>query len=147
MALSFSERRQRDSMKKEQRRAERIGVKTNATGEGLVATLGRGRQLSADDLKRMSMAVDVFRNGGPELERVLEEMKVHQRAMYTVMQETLKGDWMELFGRLVGSMSKASSFRPYAITWPEWLQFGIEAGMNEEQVVEALKVMLVFRDR
>ena len=145
--LSFKERRERDALKKEQKRAERIGVKTVSTGEGLVATLGKGRQISADDLKRMEQAVAVFRDGGEELERVLENLKLHEKAMYKIVQDELKGDWMGAFGRLVAAIPAVKRFRPFAISWPEWRQIGLEAGMNEEEVVDALKVMLVFRDR
>ena len=145
--LSLKERREREALRKEQKRAERIGVKTTSTGEGLVATLGKGRQISADDLKRMEQAVAVFRDGGEELERVLENLRLHQKAMYNLVQEELKGDWMGAFGRLVAAIPAAKRFRPFAITWPEWRQIGLEAGMNEEEVVDALKVMLVFRDR
>lgn len=147
MALSLKERRERDALKKEQKRAERIGVKTTATGEGLVATLGRGRQISADDLKRMEKAVAVFRDGGEELEKVLDNLKLHHKTMYKMVQDELQGDWMGSFGRLVAGVPAARRFRPFNITWPEWLQIGMEAGMNEEEVVSALKVMLVFRDR
>lgn len=147
VALSYSEQRQRESAKKEQRRAERLGVKSAATGEKLVATLSRGRQISSEDLKRMEMAVGIFRDGGPELERVLDNMKRHQAVLYKMVEDELKGDWMTLFGRLIASIPKAREFRPFSITWPEWRQFGMEAGMNEEEVVQALKVMLVFRDR
>lgn len=143
----MKERREREALRKEQKRAERIGVKTTSTGEGLVATLGKGRQISADDLKRMEQAVAVFRDGGEELERVLENLRLHQKAMYNLVQEELKGDWMGAFGRLVAAIPAAKRFRPFAITWPEWRQIGLEAGMNEEEVVDALKVMLVFRDR
>lgn len=147
MSLTFSERRQRESMKKEQKRAERIGVKTDATGAGLVATLSRGRQIGADDLKRMETAVSIFQNGGPELDRVIEDLKLRHKALYKVVEDELKGDWMGAFMRLVASIPAAKRFRPFAITWPEWRQFGMEAGMNEEETVAALKVMLVFRDR
>ncbi len=145
--LSLKERREREALRKEQKRAERIGVKTTSTGEGLVATLGKGRQISADDLKRMEKAVAVFRDGGEELERVLENLKLHQKAMYNLVQDELQGDWMGAFGRLVEAIPASKRFRPFAITWPEWRQIGLEAGMNEEDVVSALKVMLVFRDR
>lgn len=145
--LSLKERRERDALKKEQKRAERIGVKTTSTGEGLVATLGKGRQISADDLKRMEQAVAVFRDGGDELQRVLDNLKTHEKALYKIVQDELKGDWMGAFGRLVTAIPHVKRFRPFAITWPEWRQIGLEAGMNEEQVVDALKVMLVFRDR
>jgi hypothetical protein len=147
VALSLKEQRERDALRKEQKRAERMGVKTIATGEGLVAQLGKGRQISDGDLKRMEQAVAVFRDGGEELDRVVENLKLHQKAMYKMVQDELKGDWMGAFGRLVGAIPAARRFRPFAISWPEWRQIGLEAGMNEEEVVDALKVMLVFRDR
>ncbi len=147
VALSLKEQRERENLRKEQKRAERMGVKTLATGQSLVAELSKGRQISEGDLKRMEKAVDVFRTGGEELDRVLENLKVHQKAMYKIVQEELKGDWMGAFGKLVAGIPAAKRFRPFAITWPEWRQIGLEAGMNEEQVVDALKVMMVFRDR
>lgn len=147
MALTLRERRDRDALKKEQKRAERIGVKTASTGEGLVATLGKGRQINADDLKRMEQAVSLFQKGGEELDKVIDNLKLHHKTMYKMVQDELQGDWMGAFGRLVEAIPAARRFRPFTITWPDWKQIGMEAGMNEEDVVSALKVMLVFRDR
>lgn len=145
--MSFKERRERERLQKEQKRAERIGVNTLATGESLVATLGKGRQISSSDLERMEKAVEVFQIGGEEMDRVKENLKLHHKALFKIVEEELKGDWMGSFGRLVKAIPQARRFRPFAISWPEWKQIGMEAGMNEEDVVAALKVMLVFRDR
>lgn len=144
--LSFRERREREVMKKEQKRAERLGVKTTSTGQGLVDTLQRGRQISAADLKRMEQAVGVFRTGGEQLDRVLDDLKTHHRVIYKMVQDELQGDWMGAFEKLIASMPKSREFRPFTISWPEWRQFGMEAGMTEEEVVSALKVLVVFRD-
>lgn len=147
MGFSLKERREREMLRKEQKRAERMAIKTEMTGEELVKALGRGRQISANDLERMQQSVAVFRNGGEELERVLAELKLKHMVLYKAVEEHLKGDWMGNFEKLIASIPDVKKFRPFAITWPEWRQFGMAAGMNEEDVVGALKVMLVFRDR
>jgi len=137
----------RDRANKEQKRAERMSLKSLKTGEELVAALGKGRQIAESDLKRMVTAVGVFHNEGEEKQRVIEGLKPSQRVMYEVVKNELKSEWMGNFLKLIESLPDEKRFRPYAITWPEWREFGMHAGMTSEQTTDALKVMLVMRDR
>lgn len=147
MALGLKERIKREKLAKEQKRAERMGVKNNATGQDIVKKLSTGRQISSGDLDRISMAVSVFRNGGEELERVLDNLRRHQAVLYKMVEEEFKGDWISNFEKLISSIPSENRFRPFAITWPQWLEFGMAVGMNEEDVVGALKILMIFRDR
>lgn len=147
MVLSFKERRLRETMKKEQKRSERLGVQTAQTGESIVQALGKGRKIGPEDLKKMKFAVSQFQIDGEFHDVLMEKLKLQHKALYKIVQEEFESEWMNQFMKLVDHIPAASRFRPFAISWPQWLQFGMEVDMNEEDVVNALKVMLIFRDR
>lgn len=147
MALGLKEKMARDRAAKEQKRAERMSLKSLRTGDDLVGALRKGRQVSESDLKRIVTAVTVFHEGGDDKQRVIDGLKPAQRVMYEVVKNELKGEWMGSFLKLIESLPDEKRFRPYTITWPEWREFGMHAGMTDEQTSDALKVMLVMRDR
>lgn len=137
----------RDRANKEQKRAERMSLKSMKTGQELVVALGKGRQVSQNDLERIVTAVTAFHADGEEKQRIVDNLKAHHRAMYEVVKNEIKSEWMGNFLKLIESLPEEKRFRPYTITWPEWREYGMRAGMTDEQTTDALKVMLVMRDR
>lgn len=147
MALSLKERMQAQSLKKEQKRAERMSEVTLKSGPEICAKLAAGRQVNRFGLEQMREAVRLFRDGGRKLDDALAQMSPKKRMMFRVAKEELQGEWMGMFEQLVASIPDNRRDRPFAINWDQWVSLGAEAGMNEEQVVNALRVMLVFRNR
>lgn len=148
MVMSLKERMQRDSLRKEQKRADRAGMKTLMKGEEVVSKLASGRQIGDDDLKNISLAVDVFKNADEETrDRMKAKLRKRDLMLYNIVETELRGEWMDHFEKLIGAIPLERRQRPFSIDWTGWREIGAKAGMPEEQVVEALKVLLVFRDR
>ncbi len=147
MALGLKERMARNSAAKEQKRAERMSEVSLKNGPEICAKLADGRQVNRHGLERMQKAVRLFRDGGRELDMALSQMSPKQRAMYRLVASELQGEWMHLFERLIAEIPEDSRDTPFKMSWSEWVSAGGRAGMTEEQVVEGLRVMLVFRDR
>lgn len=148
MVMSLKERMQRDSLRKEQKRADRAGMKTLMRGEDIVAKLSSGRQIGDDDLRNISLAVDIFKNADDETrDRMKAKLRKRDLMLYNIVETELRGEWMDHFEKLVGAIPLEKRQRPFSIDWTGWREIGARVGMPEEQVVEALKVLLVFRDR
>lgn len=147
VGFDLKERMARERARKDQRIAQRMSVKTMDTGEQLAAALAQGRQINETDLLALIDVVRTFLEGGDKLERVISLMKRSQRVMYEVAKKELQGEWMSAFLRLIESLPDDLRASPYTITWPHWRELGMVAGMREDEVVNALKVMMVMRDR
>lgn len=137
----------RERARKDQKIAQRMSVRSLQTGAELAAALAEGRQIDEGDLLLLVDVVRTFQNGGEDLERLVARMKRSQRVMYEVARKELQGEWMAAFLRLVQSLPDDLRAAPYSITWSHWRELGMRAGMREEEVVDALKVMMVMRDR
>ena len=147
MPLSLKERMLQSSLRKEQKRAERESEVTLTSGPDICFKLADGRQITRHGLDRMRMAVRIFRDGGPKLDMALKQMSSKKRAMYRLVSSEFKGEWMEMFERLVDAIPDDRRDSVFSTSWDDWRRTGGAVGMNDQQVVDALRVMLVFRDR
>lgn len=150
MALSLKERllkeKERKLMRKEQKRAELLDIKNMNSGEKLVNEISKGKMINKKSFRDMKLAVEIFSEGGERQELILSKLGKRDRVLYSIAKEEMKGEWMESFALMAKKIIE-SNMSPERMSWPEWRQFGIDAGMNEDQIVDALKVIVVFKNR
>lgn len=131
-------------LKKEQAIAERQLIKAGESGESLAK--GIASMKTPLNLENIAESAAVF-DPNSEKSEIIDELlkRPKEKAMYSMVREELRGDWMADFRRLLSVMPKVSIMQGQTLSWADWKRYGDEAGLDEKQLVQALQLITVFR--
>jgi hypothetical protein len=130
--------------KKQQKFAERQLLKAGETGESLARNIAAMR--TPLDLRRIEEAASVFDPASDKAALVDELLsRPKEKAMYMVVKEELQGDWMADFRRLLAAMPMMAIMQGQTLSWDDWRGYADKAGLDENGLTQALKVIYVFR--
>ena len=98
------------------------------------------------NLKRIEDAAAIF-DPNSENAALVEELlrKPKEKAMYMMVKEELQGDWMADFRRLLSVMPSMAIMQGQTVSWQAWREYADKAGLDEEALTQALKLIVVFR--
>lgn len=142
--MGLSERMAAARVKKEQHIAERQTRKIADTGEAIVKSLESNR--SRVNLNNLELVAEAFAEAQSNntIEKLLDNAK--HKIMYGMVKEYLEGDWMSEFRKLLSVVPADRRLMGQAITWQDWQKYAVKAGLEERELVQALRVIMIFRD-
>lgn len=142
--MGLSERMAAARAKKEQHSAERQMRKLGETGEAIALSLQSNR--STINLNVLETGVSVFSDAisNNTIERLLDKPKF--KIMYAMVKEHLQGEWMADFSKLIAAVPADRRMIAQSNSWQDWQAYAVKAGMNEHELLQALRVLAIFRD-
>ena len=142
--MGLSERMAAARAKKEQHSAERQARKLGDTGESIVKSLQSNR--SRINLNNLDLVAGAFADAASDniIEKLLDNAK--HKLMYAMVKEYLEGDWMSEFRKLLAVVPADRRLMGQAITWQDWQAYSVKASLDERELVQALRVIAIFRD-